>query len=57
MGTLALVLIVIAAILFGFGVFVSALKFLLWVAAVLALIALISWLWNVIRGNRDRTRT
>lgn len=57
MGVLALVLIVIAAILFGFGIFVSALKFLLWVAAILALVALISWLWDTIRGKGDRTRT
>lgn len=54
MGTLALILIILAVIFFGFGIFVGALKFLLWVALILAVLAVISWLFRVIRGN---TRT
>lgn len=52
MGTLALILIIAALVLFGFGIFVSAVKFLIWVAIALAVVAAIVWLVRFIRGDR-----
>lgn len=52
MNALLIVLIVLAVIFFGLGIFVQALKWLLVLAAILAVIALITWLWRYIQGKR-----
>lgn len=52
MGALALILIIAALVLFGFGIFVGAVKFLIWVALGLAVVAVIVWLVRFIRGDR-----
>lgn len=51
MSTLALILIIAALILFGVGIFVEALKFLLVIAAILGVAALIVWMIRYIRGG------
>ena len=51
-GALALILIIAALVLFGFGIFVGAVKFLIWVALGLAVVAVIVWLVRFIRGDR-----
>ncbi|QIG57861.1 hypothetical protein SEA_PAULODIABOLI_145 [Microbacterium phage PauloDiaboli] len=57
MGVLALILIIAALILFGFGIFVSAVKFLIWVAIALAVVAAIVWLVRYIRDGKSTTPT
>lgn len=52
MNALLIVLIVLAVVFFGLGIFVQALKWLLILAAILAVVALITWLWRYIKGNR-----
>jgi hypothetical protein len=52
MGILALILIILAVLFLGFGIFVEAVKFLIWVAIALAVIAAIVWLVRYIRGDR-----
>jgi len=52
MSTLILILLILAAIFFGFGIFVGAVKFLIWVAIALAVVAAIVWLVRYIRGDR-----
>ncbi|WP_198668874.1 hypothetical protein [Homoserinimonas sp. OAct 916] len=51
MTTLAVVLIVIGLIALFFGVFVAAVKFLLWIGIVILIIGIIMWLMRVIRRN------
>jgi Na+/H+ antiporter NhaC len=56
MNALLIVLIVLAIIFFGFGLLVEAVKWMLWIALALALVALISWLWRYITGKKTDTR-
>ncbi|MCC4908981.1 hypothetical protein [Microbacterium sp. cx-59] len=49
MPALALILLVIGIVLLLLGVFVEAVKFLLWVGLVIVIIAIIAWLLRVIR--------
>lgn len=51
MSTLVAVLLVIAAILLFGGLFIEAVKFLVWVAIALAVVAVIVWLIRYIRGR------
>lgn len=48
---LVIILAVVGIVLLLLGVFVEAAKFLLWVGAVILLIALIAWLMKVFRRN------
>ncbi|UVG35159.1 membrane protein [Microbacterium phage Cece] len=54
MSTLAIVLLIAALLFFGVGIFVEALKFLLVVAAILAVAAVIVWLVRYLRGGRTK---
>lgn len=49
MPALALILLVIGIVLLLLGVFVEAVKFLLWVGLVIVIIAIIAWLMRFIR--------
>ncbi|MBZ4487980.1 hypothetical protein LQ938_12140 [Microbacterium sp. cx-55] len=49
MPALALILLIIGIVLLLLGVFVEAVKFLLWVGLVIVIIAIIAWLLRVIR--------
>lgn len=51
MVSLAVVLIILGLIGLFFGIFVGALKFLLWIGIVLLIIGIIIWLLRVIRRN------
>lgn len=51
MTTLAIILIVIGLIGLFFGIFVAAVKFLLWVGIVLLIIGIIIWLLRFIRRS------
>lgn len=52
MGVLALILLFAALVLFGFGFFIEAVQFLIWVGIGLAVVAAIVWLIRYISGNR-----
>ncbi|UDL16393.1 membrane protein [Microbacterium phage Zooman] len=52
MTALLIVLIALAVIFFGVGLAVEALKWLLIIAAILAAVAVITWLWRYITGKR-----
>lgn len=52
MNILLIVIVAVAIVLFFIGGFVSALNWLIWVALVLAAIAVIAWLVRVIAGRR-----
>lgn len=51
MTSLAVVLIIIGVIALFFGVFVEAVKFLLWIGIVILIIGIIIWLMRLIRRN------
>ncbi len=51
MGTLFIILIVVGIILLLLGVFVEAVKFLLWLGLVILVIAIIAWLLRSIRSK------
>ncbi len=51
MSSLAVLLIVIGIIALFFGVFVEAVKFLLWIGIVILVIGVIIWLMKLIRGR------
>lgn len=51
MTAIAVVLILIGIIALFFGIFVSAVKFLLWVGIVILIIGIIMWLMRLIRRN------
>lgn len=44
-----IVLLIVGIVLLALGVFVEAVKFLLWIGIVLIVIAIIAWLLRVIR--------
>lgn len=46
---LAIILLIIGLVLLFFGIFVEAVKFLLWVGIVILVIAVIAWLMRFIR--------
>jgi hypothetical protein len=48
---LAVILLIVGIVLLLLGVFVEAVKFLLWVGLVIILIAIIAWLMRVFRRN------
>lgn len=52
MGWLALILIILAVVLFVPGLIVGTLKFLIWVGIILAAAALIIYLVRYLRGSR-----
>ncbi len=49
MAGLAVILLIVGIVLLLLGVFVEAVKFLLWVGAVILILAVIAWLMRVIR--------
>jgi hypothetical protein len=52
MPALLVILIVIGlALLFG-GIFVAALKFLLFIGIILIIIGIIGWIWRTLTGSR-----
>lgn len=51
MTSLAVVLIILGLIGLFFGIFVAAVKFLLWIGLVILIIGIIMWLMRVIRRN------
>ncbi|GAA3636241.1 hypothetical protein GCM10022200_19480 [Microbacterium awajiense] len=51
MGTLFIILIVVGIVLLLLGVFVEAVKFLLWLGLVILVIAIIAWLLRSIRSK------
>lgn len=46
---LVIILLVVGVILLALGLFVEAVKFLLWIGIILIVIAIIAWLLRVIR--------
>ena len=46
---LVILLLVVGVILLALGIFVEAVKFLLWIGIILIVIAIIAWLLRVIR--------
>jgi hypothetical protein len=52
MPALLIIAIIVGVVLFGFGIFVAALKFLLFIGVVIVVLAVIGW---VVRGARNRT--
>jgi hypothetical protein len=51
MPALLIIAIIVGLVLLFSGIFVAALKFLLWVGIVLILLAVIGWLLRTIRGR------
>lgn len=51
MSAIAVVLILIGIIALFFGIFVEAVKFLLWIGIVILIIGVIMWLMRLIRRN------
>ncbi|MBF4628727.1 hypothetical protein N8D74_17280 [Curtobacterium flaccumfaciens] len=51
MPALLIIAIIVGLVLLFSGIFVGALKFLLWVGIVLILLAVIGWLLRTIRGR------
>ncbi|KAA9111063.1 DUF4175 domain-containing protein [Microbacterium rhizomatis] len=51
MPALAIVLLIIGIVLLAFGLFVEAVKFLLWLGIVIIVIAIIAWLMRYIRRS------
>ncbi|WFR66438.1 hypothetical protein P9139_16650 [Curtobacterium flaccumfaciens] len=51
MPALLIIAIIVGLVLLFSGIFVSALKFLLWVGIVILLLAVIGWLLRSIRGR------
>jgi membrane-bound ClpP family serine protease len=49
MAALALILLIVGVVLLLLGIFVEAVKFLLWVGAVILILAIIAWLMRFIR--------
>ena len=49
MAGLALILLIVGVVLLLLGVFVQAVKFLLWIGAVIIVLAIIAWLMRYIR--------
>ena len=52
MPILFIILIVLAIIFFGFGIAVTAVKWLIYIAIILFLIGVIGWILRGIRGRR-----
>lgn len=48
---IAVILLVVGIVLALLGLFVEAVKFLLWIGLVIILIAIIAWLFRVFRRN------
>ncbi|GAA1445986.1 hypothetical protein [Leifsonia poae] len=53
MPVLFIILIVLAIIFFGLGIFVTALKWLLYIAIILLLVGVIGWIIRSIRGRSN----
>ncbi|MCS5513729.1 hypothetical protein NY537_13375 [Curtobacterium flaccumfaciens pv. betae] len=51
MPALLIIAIIVGLVLLFSGIFIGALKFLLWVGIVLILLAVIGWLLRTIRGR------
>lgn len=51
MPALLIVAIIVGVILFGFGIFVAALKFLLFIGLIIVVLAIIGW---IVRSVRSR---
>ncbi|MGP3535332.1 hypothetical protein ACTU3I_11105 [Microbacterium sp. RD1] len=49
MAGLAVILLIVGVVLLLLGIFVEAVKFLLWVGAIILVLAIIAWLIRVIR--------
>lgn len=49
MAGLAVILLIVGIVLLLLGIFVEAVKFLLWVGAVILILAVIAWLMRYIR--------
>lgn len=49
MPALALILLIVGVVLLLLGIFVEAVKFLLWVGLVIVILAVIAWLMRFIR--------
>jgi hypothetical protein len=48
---LAIILLIVGIVLALLGLFVEAVKFLLWIGLVIILLAVIAWLFRVLRRN------